>query len=59
MDYYGWIKKICIFFLFNAFVKTFIKDTWKFRVFLNNFAIPSKKIALILELLMYFFKVLP
>ena len=41
------------------FLKIFIKDTWKFSSFLDNFAIPNKEIALILGLLMYFFKLLP
>ena len=48
MDYYDWIKKICIFFGMVHFVKIFIKDTWNFSSFIDNFAMSNKKIALIL-----------
>ena len=41
------------------FVENIITDTGKFSSFLDNFAIPNKKIALILGLLMYYFKLLP
>ena len=59
MDYHDWIKKICVFFGTVHFVKIFIKDTGKFSSFLDIFAIPNQKIALILGLLMYFFQLLP
>ena len=41
------------------FLKFFIKDTWKFSSFLNTCAIPDKKIASVLGLLMCYLKPLP
>ena len=52
------LRKFTFFGLMHL-VEIFIKDTWKFSPFLDNFAIPNKKIALILRLLMYFFKLVP
>ena len=53
------LRKLPFFCFLMHFMKIFIKDTRKISSFSDSFAIPNKKITIILGLLMYFFKLLP